>query len=282
MRTEYDLRRVGADPAELVAIGDLLRAVFPKARHFTDQVLHWQYMQNPAGHAVGFNAWSGVDLAAHYVTIPMLARVQGQVEKGLLSLNTTTHPSHQGKGLFTTLANATYTAAAAEGHRFVVGVANTNSVHGFTRKLGFQLVTPLRAMVGKGPLPRVHAPGDAFDPVRGPEWLAWRARHPLFRYGRTASGLVLAHRRLGPFRYVLASLSNSSAEHLRLPLGQAPFFKAWLGWDGGHSWFPRPYLNVPMRFRPSPLHLIFKDLSGAGRHLDPRGTRFQAIDFDVL
>lgn len=79
------------------------------------EVLHWQYKDNPDGPAVGFNAWHGEELAGHYVTIPLKAMVNGTVEKGLLSLNTATHPAHHGKGLLTKLAKTTYALAAEKG-----------------------------------------------------------------------------------------------------------------------------------------------------------------------
>ncbi|MFZ1687776.1 MAG: GNAT family N-acetyltransferase, partial [Flavobacteriales bacterium] len=148
----HTIEPVRTDDASIAAMTALLRQVFPNAAHFTEEVVRWQYRENPDGEAVGFNAWNGTELAAHYVTIPLLARVNDKEERGLLSLNTATHPSHQGKGLFTKLANATYEAAATQGFGFVIGVANANSTHGFTKKLGFQLVSPLCAMIGCGPL----------------------------------------------------------------------------------------------------------------------------------
>ena len=48
------------------------------------------------------------------------------------------------------------------------------------------------------------------------------------------------------------------------------------------AWTSSAYLNVPMRLRPSPLNMIFKDLSGAARKLDASKVRMEAIDFDVL
>src|SRR5882672_10342010 len=105
---EYALREVSVDDASIAQVAGLLRQVFPRSAHFTNEAVRWQYRDNPDGHVVGYNAWLGDELAGHYVTIPLLARVNGREEKGLLSLNTATHPSHQGKGLFTKLANATY------------------------------------------------------------------------------------------------------------------------------------------------------------------------------
>ncbi|MCA9003466.1 MAG: GNAT family N-acetyltransferase, partial [Planctomycetes bacterium] len=244
-----------------------------------------QYLDNPEGRAVGFNAWSGEVLAGHYVTIPLRARVHGREERGLLSLNTATHADHRGKGLFTKLAQATYERAASEGYGFVVGVANANSTHGFTKKLGFQLVGPLRAMVGVGAIPfQARMVEPDFEPVRDRERLTWRLAHPVYRYtlarqGR--AGLVLSERRMKGFRFLLFS-APESLEGLGLPPEKAPVRKAWIGSGPGYGWGGSAYLNVPMKRRPSPLNLIFKDLTGAGRQLDPARTCFQAIDFDTL
>src|SRR5262245_10816784 len=122
--SEYALRPVTVEQADIEEMAALLRVVFPDAPHFTEEALGWQYRDNPDGQVVGFNAWLDAVLAAHYVTIPLVARVNGKEEKGLLSLNTATHAVHQGKGLFTKLANATYDLGRSMGYGFVIGVAN--------------------------------------------------------------------------------------------------------------------------------------------------------------
>src|SRR5205814_9366938 len=110
---------------------------------FTADGLAWRYRDNPAGQVVGADAWDGARLAAHYVTCPLEARIDGAVVKGLLSLNTATHPDYQGRGLFTTLAEAAYAQGAAAGYGFVIGVANAYSTPGFVRRLAFQHVDRL-------------------------------------------------------------------------------------------------------------------------------------------
>ncbi len=283
--SDYTLRPVPVDDTSIEEMAALLRVVFPDAEHFTEQALRWQYRDNPDGHVVGFNAWQGAVLAAHYVTIPLVARLNGIEEKGLLSLNTATHPVHQGKGLFTKLANATYELGRSKGYGFVVGVANANSTHGFTRKLGFQLVSPLRAMVGFGALPFGECGPVQYERSWSPQALAWRTSHPSYTYAlREADGtsLVLSERRQFGARYVLAARKGSFGT---LPLRaekESVRRKVFIGLDPGLHWKGCAYINVPMRLRPSPLNLILKDLTGAGRTLDPAQVRFQAIDFDIL
>ncbi len=282
----YELRALDLDTPGIAALAGLLRVVYPGSTQFTEAMLRWQYVENPHGTAVGFNAWKDGALAAHYVTVPMRARVHGVEEKGLLSLNTATHPDHQGKGLFTRLATATYADGAANGSGFVIGVANANSTHGFTRKLGFQPVSSLDAMIGMGPLAFQHQVDAQYEAIWSPEALRWRLAHPAHRYRvkRTMDlDLVLSERsRLGA-RYILAALPRGAiAEGSLQPHGGGVPFKIWIGKDAAMRWRGRPYLNIPMRFRPSPLNLIFKDLTGHDRTLDAERVRFQAIDFDVL
>ncbi|MBK6776008.1 MAG: GNAT family N-acetyltransferase [Flavobacteriales bacterium] len=281
----YTIEPVRTDDASIATMTALLRQVFPHAAHFTEEVVRWQYRDNPDGPAVGFNAWSGSELAAHYVTIPLVARVNGVEERGLLSLNTATHPSHQGKGLFTKLANATYEAAAQQGFGFVIGVANANSTHGFTKKLGFQLVSPLRAMLGIGPIVNNRDGVVKYERIWHQKALEWRLAHPLNKYSlglTTCKDLLFTERKQMGATLLLAALdpgtapaSTPSHEHFE-PL------RVWIGLDSRITWRFRPYFNIPMRLRPSPLNLIFKDLKSQGRTLDPATVRFQAIDFDTL
>ena len=283
--SDHTLRPVTTNDGDIAQIATLLREVFPTAKHFTEEALRWQYRDNPDGQVVGFNAWQGDELAAHYVTIPFKAKVNGKQEKGLLSLNTATRPAHQGKGLFTKLAKSTYELGAEQGFGFVIGVANANSTHGFTKKLGFQLVSPLRAMIGLGPLPfRENSREVHYEQDRSLDAFSWRLAHPCYAYS-IAKGrhidLVLSGREQFGCRYVL-----HAARNLRImdgiPLTKTPMRKIWIGLDPAMDWRGSCYMNIPMRFRPSPLNLIFKDLSGQGRTLDAKRVRFHAMDFDIL
>ena len=140
------IRPAGAQPAQLSAYSALLNATFATDK-FNVPALAWRYRDNPAGQVVGADAWDGERLAAHYVACPLEARIDGRVVRGLVSLNTATHPDYQGRGLFTKLAEAAYALGAAAGYSFVIGVANANSTPGFLRRLAFQDVGRLHAGV---------------------------------------------------------------------------------------------------------------------------------------
>ncbi len=284
--SDYALRPVTVSDAEIAQMAALLRAVFPEAKHFTNDAVAWQYRDNPDGVVVGFNAWAGAELAAHYVTIPLVARLHGLEERGLLSLNTATFPAHQGKGLFTKLAHATYALAKEQGFGFVIGVANANSTHGFTKKLGFQLVSPLRAMIGIGKLPLADANATVeYERVWSEASIGWRLAHPVYHYSAKRSDsriLLLSERTQAGARYVLGTCPSAGWNELVPRTTESVRSKVWIGLDPAMDWSGSLYVNVPMRFRPSPLNLIFKDLTGQGRTLDPRQVRFQAMDFDIL
>ncbi|MFQ5495797.1 MAG: GNAT family N-acetyltransferase, partial [Phycisphaerae bacterium] len=153
--------------------------------HLTPAYLRWLYADNPRGQVIGFNAWSGGELAGHYAVIPIRALLDGKTVHAALSLNTAVHPDHQGKGLFTRLAEMTYDRAVALGVDHVVGVANANSTPGFVRKLAFESVGRLEArLFWRWPRPAVAGSVAAGRWSR--RWdaddLSWRIRNPSARY----------------------------------------------------------------------------------------------------
>ena len=282
----YELRALGLHDSEIQLVTSLLRHVFPHAAHFSNEVIEWQYSRNPDGKAVGFNAWFEDELVGHYATIPLVAELFGKTEKGLLSLNTATHEQHRGKGLFTKLAKATYEQAAKDGYSFVIGVANGNSTHGFTKKLDFQLVAPLRAMVGFGPFKQTKNKTKQvlqFKPKWTSEKMAWRTAHPAHTYRRYSNGrqeFILSDTVMKGFQFMLST--NKNIPSTMLQDGIIPLRKAYIGLDPDMKWKGSLFFNVPKRFRQAPLNLIFLDLTGQTRHLDADKVRFQAMDFDTL
>jgi GNAT superfamily N-acetyltransferase len=284
----HDIRQIDLAEASLQSYHRLLTEVFPTAAaQFTPAYLTWQYVKNPAGPAVGFNAFAGDTLAAHYVTLPIQARLDGRECKGLLSLNTATHPQHQGKGLFTKLAEATYQYAASQGYELVVGVANANSTPGFTRKLGFQLVAPLEARLGLGPLP---ASEPGFTPEFEVQWnrelLGWRLANPSRSYRlhrRGESVRVEAPTGKAGIQAILGDFPQAfspTALERTAPPALNPV-RLWLGIDPSRRFARSLYRSIPERLRPSPLNLIYRDLTGKRPSLDVSRLRFRALDFDA-
>jgi GNAT superfamily N-acetyltransferase len=272
----YELRQTGTSPGEIEMYAELLSAVFPTTHHFNADFLTWQYKKNPIGPVVGFDAWAGHELAAHYVTIPVQFEISGRATNGLLSLNTATRPEHQGKGLFTSLANKTYDRARDLGYEFVIGVANQNSTPGFLKKLGFYLIGPLDVKIGVGRVASKARSAYALNPVWNDERLQWRFNNPSRTY-RAKKGNVFASTGTMGINAVLCldkTLPRSATPVRALGL------QTWIGIDPNVR-YRGLFVDLPNRFRPSPLNCIFKDLGDTFPVFTKADVHLELIDFDA-
>ena len=272
------IRPTGTSPAQLEAYSRLLNATFQTGK-FRPEALAWRYRDNPAGTVIGADAWDGERLAAHYVACPLEARIDGQIVRGLLSLNTATHPDYQGRGLFTQLAETAYGLGAAAGYAFVIGVANANSTPGFLRRLAFQDVGRLHAGVLASLPKRFSIAPVQYQAAWREDLLAWRLANPDGCYTTARRGELLgvwAKTHL-PFVQCGAFLPNAEAV---TPAGGAPLAATlFLGLE------PRmnlsAFLPIPERLRPSPLNLIWRSLgTGAPAALQREAVALNFLDFD--
>ncbi len=278
----FEIRRSGTGPDLLAAYGDLLDRVFGASRKFSADALAWRYRDNPAGEVVGADAWDGPRLAAHYVTCPVEAHIDGRLTKGLLSLNTVTDPDYQGRGLFTRLADATYAQGAAAGYQFVIGVANANSTPGFLRKLGFQDVGRLHAGVLARPPRRFGPAAVQYAGAWREDLLAWRLANPAGRYRVARRGDLLAVSAATEVPFVrctafLPDVATSLAVASAAPLAASLF----IGLEPRIDLRRHGLLPVPERLRPSPLNLIWRSLGpDAPTRLRPDAVALNFLDFD--
>jgi GNAT superfamily N-acetyltransferase len=276
---DYRIDQVGTGKSDLLRDSALLSTVFPTATQYTEPFLRWEYLANPEGPIVGYNAFSATgEHAAHYVTQPIRAVVLGKLERGLLSFNTATHPEHQGRGLFTLLADATFSLAKRLGFTFVVGVANANSTPGFTRKLGFSILRQLEAKVGIGYCQPGNVTPTAFHRVWSAECMEWRLSNPTARYCGLGRRKYSDGRRLG-FRVQVTSTFDVPGP-TNLPFLVTHPITLWLGLARRAKWVGVA-VSIPQQLRPSPLNLIFKDLTAQDRMLADKELFFEAIDFDA-
>ncbi|MES2724522.1 MAG: GNAT family N-acetyltransferase [Pseudomonadota bacterium] len=273
------IRASGVTAEQLAAYSALLGKVFGDAPKFTREALAWRYRDNPDGQVVGFDAWDGERLVAHYVTCPTTARIGGASVRGLLSLNTATDPDYAGQGLFTRLAQATYAAGADAGHGFVMGVANANSTPGFLKKLDFQLVAPLEAGLLLRRPQRFEAAGAGFRIDWTPRRLAWRLANPASAYGvRDRDGLTVI---AAPTHLPLVACVGFVSEGLVEPGGGAGLASLFIGLEPRVNLAALGFLRLPQRLRPSPLNLIYRRLGHpAPESLDPTQTAIGFLDFD--
>lgn len=250
----------------------------------TPQYLRWQYVDNPAGQAVGYNALAGDRMVAHYATIPVCAAIHGAETRGLLSINTATDPAHAGKGLFTQLAAQTYEAGREHGFAYVIGVANDNSVYGFTRKLGFEAMGKLQTRFVCGSLAYRAGTREAdLVPVWKPDALRWRLSNPKARYYAQASRLgALVYGSSSRFQVLLHEAEDRRVLGFAPPLPSRFRFnplKMWLGLDNTIDWSRTLNVPVPSRFKATALNLIYRELQPMGA-INKQSLSFWAIDFD--
>ena len=256
----------------------LLRTVFPKARHLTPRYLRWLYGDNPDGRAVGCNAFLGTQLVGHMASIPMVATVEGVRKRVLFLVNGSVHPAHRGQRLQSRISAALFEEAAASGYSFVLGTGNKYSTGPLLTR--FQLIRPLDAMVGIG-RPRgdrlTQAP--SFERLWSEEAMRWRFSNPEGRYWARAGQdpSVLASTGVPG---VAAVLHEGTGADLPPPPLHSPL-RLWLGLYPMVDWKASTFVSVPQVLRPSPLNLVFRDLTGSNEMPAPDRFVFRAIDFDA-
>jgi hypothetical protein len=268
----------------------LFSQCFPAGSKFNINYLDWLYRQNPNGLAIGFDAWDGDKLAAHYVLIPIDANIAGLKMRVLLSLNTATHPNYQGRGLFVNLAERTYAVASGLGFGAVYGIANANSTPGFTRKLGFQFLGPLDAKVGFGSLSidldRVEKESQ-FRTCWTKDSIEWRCLNPnnlvkmTVRDNRLKAYAPAIGRGLLAYAEIVASKELESKYVLEKSVPSSTPLRLYLGLSPVGTMKSKTYVDIPSRLRPSPLNFIYKSLNESIYNLELRQISITFLDFDA-
>ncbi|MDZ4785590.1 MAG: GNAT family N-acetyltransferase [bacterium] len=281
----YTLKALSFSDKEMSDILTLLCSTFKESETFSAEYLKWLYLENPVGKAVGFNAFgpSG-QLAAHYVTVPVHCQFDNKIVKGLLSLNTATHPEHQGKGLFVALAEETYTFGASLGYEFVYGVANQNSTHGFIKKLKFALVGALEARILILPPTCIEAAPRIARHYSQSE-LDWRLKNPAHSYEllstKRGDFIIKKNRFKGTTALLKKINENFSVQALEKATGiRSPYL--FIGASSGFQLSSGISWAIPHKFRPSPLNYIFRSINGKDVALKYSDVHFEALDFDAF
>lgn len=271
---------------ELEKTAALLKLVWPNGG-FTVDYLHWLYRKNPIGKAEICNVWQEGQIVAHYAAIPIKAKLFGVQEQGLLSLNTAVHPDHRGKGYFKTLAIRAFEEAHKRGANYVIGVANANSTTLFRKQLRFQLVCSLVTKLGIGGIrrtPALNLESLDFDHCWETRTLEWRMGRPGAKYhvveNATNTTVLCETRKYG----IWARIDGLVLPKIDMPNTRTFRWNPitiWIGLDPRCDWRRSMYFDIPNRAKPSPLNLIFKDLTDQGRVLAPNKVLFSLLDFDA-
>lgn len=274
--SSYEIETVPGDHLDLPDVARLLDTVFVR-RQFDATYLRWQYLANPCGRALASSAYHEGRLVAHLAVLPLRARVENLEERGVLTVNAATHPAHRRRGLISTLLERVLACAADAGFHFAIGVPNSSSTRAFVENLGFQLVCPLQVRAGLGRLPaRLRRVEYQFERLWSAGQLGWRLARPHVSYSVREGQIMTSAlcRRVGVYLGSAPGLTEDRP---------APHpCRVWIGLDGALRWRWKPYVSIPTRLRPSPLNLVFKDLTNRGRRLEPDRIRFQGLDFDAF
>ena len=282
MTDAYRFRLLDLTPAELQQTSELLRLVFPAARHLTARYLHWHLAENPDGRAVGCNATLGDQLVGHMASMPIRATMDGVERRGLFMTNGAVHPAHRGRKLQSRISDAMFDDAAAQGYQFVLGTGNKYSTGPLLTR--FRLIAPLDARLGFGALRRRAGSTPSLERRWNVDALNWRLSNPelSYRVARRGDAMTIiaptGRPGIGATLYAGPDLPEIADRHGDLA-GCGPL-RVWIGLDPGMDWARSTYWSIPTRLRPSPLNLVFKDLSGQGLYPDPSRLVFRALDFD--
>lgn len=270
---------------------ELYEACFPSAANLKFEYLSWFYGSNPLGEAQGADAWDGNKLVGQVIAIPGKYILRDEVVTGLLAVNVAVHPSYQGRNLFKKLGLQMCEYGAQAGHRFVIGVANRAATPGWVRKMGFQLVTPLQARLGIGPLSLAHSDSEINQSTQLRHYwekdsISWRLRNP-------AKKFYLSHHSSSDWAVVTASADKPGLvavaeiplkRSYTLPFTSSPLQtilpRVFLGLIPKYR-FSKRYLEIPEKIKPSPLNFIYKNLVDSSDRLDSDTCFINFLDFDA-
>jgi len=278
---EYSIVRSGNTKEHLNKYSTFLSSPFLKLNYLdiqrcTVQYLQWQYLENPVGQFIGYDAYYKGQIVSHFATLPVIYSINGKPTKGLLALNLVTHPEHRGKGLFLKIATKTFEDAYSSGYKFVVGVANQNSSHGLINRLGFKLIAPLDVKIGMGKINTYKTNHCKLYPIWTPESLNWRLSNPSARYFQNSKNYIVTPTGK-PFIF---SQMHFNTSHLPSLKNKNTLFKLWIGLAENKK-EKGLFITLPKKLKPVPLNFIFKDLTDKNLTFKKEDVFFELIDFDA-
>ena len=285
-----------SDPQRLHEYWELYKICFPNSIpvHRTSYLnyLKWIYEANPEGKVIGMDALNeNNEIVGRTSAIPVCFNLKGSLIKALISIHSAIHPAFQGRFLFKKLGLALCEEGAQKCYSCVLGVSNAKSTISFIRQMKFQLVSPLKATLGIGSL------NISQETLKSAQlhhhWtqdaLKWRASNPIN---------PVSFRKIDQTLYAYASTTKIGNKGIFPVVAEFPsmlnvnnFKPATLY----HKFFPKlfiglvpkdkgqkTYFDIPQKFKPSPLNLVYKNLIDPSDKLDPTTCFFNFLDFDAF
>jgi len=111
--------------------------------------IEWQFIENPEKKCfvdIAFDS-ENKKTAGIYAVSCVKFKIANSIYVGAQSLDTITDINYRGQGLFTKLANDVYLKAKDFGIALVYGFPNGSSIHGFEKKLEWQVLDPLPFLI---------------------------------------------------------------------------------------------------------------------------------------
>lgn len=279
----YLIEQISISDKSIYALSSFFESIYGENTKLTYDYLSWFYRDNPAGSVIGFNAFDeSNNIIAHYALVPISGCLFGNKSKLVLSVNTATAKTAQGKGLFKKLASLSYDLAKNKGYQGVIGVANQNSTHGFTKSLGFQFVCQLDARVSFFSPQHVESKSPTDLKISYSESsLIWRLKNPNAIYNIKSNSYIYTPTSIF-FKSILMLINkNDKFDIFHWPSNKKiSVLNLWVGMSNLISWKGTLNINLPNFLRPAPLNLIFKDLV-SDRKINKKNIHFEAINFDA-
>jgi hypothetical protein len=271
---------------------ELYCTCFPNKQLFGLEYLAWLYGKNPVGKVVGADAFHRDVVVGQVICIPGRYLLHGKQCKGLLAVNVAVHPKYQGRFLFKKLGLRACEYGVDEGYEFVFGVANSAATPGWVRQMGFQLVTPLEARVGVGNLVEDDdwesiLPATNFRHFWTAEELKWRSSNPTNRvkFKTRHKPRIKAGFASTGMAGIVASADLIVDENINLQNVVHPikliFPRVFVGLIPTFR-YPKNYMMIPEKLKPSPLNLIYMNLNETKDRLDPSACFINFLDFDAF
>lgn len=127
----YKIKRIGAEDFSLLI--PLMKDCF--GQDVDINYFHWKYINNPAGHFIGFIAIepNSNEIGAYYGVVPQNFIIKGKERTIYQSCDTMTHSKHRRLGLFKMLALECFRYLKEENKLFIIGYGGAQSTPGFLK-----------------------------------------------------------------------------------------------------------------------------------------------------